>query len=176
MNTPMRVVPGSVAVGVCLSLLGMLLGFSLGGLFGSLESSIRNHLDNSGTAVLQSVYHGDVAAKDAAVRRSWGTLQKAHLHGGAIGSAALGSILALILLSRLGAVARLSALAFGSGAVIYPLSWLLTGLAAPGWGGVEVARESLSFVAIPGAGLCILGLCGTIFCVARTCLVESAEA
>ena len=84
---------------------------------------------------------GDVAAKDAVVKKSWDYLKRAHLHGGAIGAAAIGSILALILLCRLGMLAKLSALAFGSGAFIYSLFWLFAGLAAPGLGSTKRCQK-----------------------------------
>ena len=111
-------IPRAMLAGACLSLLAMMLGFILGGIFGAAEDSVMRHLDDSGTAVLQSVYQGDSAAKDAVVDKSWEYLTRAHLHGGAIGSAALGSILALILLCRPGLLAKLSALAFGTGALL----------------------------------------------------------
>ena len=169
----MHRVPGSIAVGVSLSLLAILFGFVLGGVFGSLESSVKQHLDDSGTAVLESVYNGDVATKDAVVAKSWEYLKRAHLHGGSIGTAALGAILAMILLCPPGQIARLSAVALGAGALIYSLFWLFAGLSAPGLGSTSVAKESLSFVAIPGAGLCVLGLCGTIFVVVKTSFFAS---
>ena len=171
----MRPVPNSIAAGACLSLLAILFGFVLGGAFGAIESSIKKRLDDSGAAVLQSVYKGNVAAKDAVVKKSWEYLQRAHLHGGAIGTAAIASITTIILLCRLGLVAQLSALSFGSGALLYSLFWLLAGLTAPGIGSISVAKESLSFIAIPGAGLSILGLCGTIFSVVKTCFSISAK-
>lgn len=167
MEIQARRLPRLMAVGACLSLLAILLGFSLGGAFGAAESLILRRLDRSGTAVLQTVYQGDVAAKDAVVKRSWANLQRAHLHGGAIGTASLASILALVLLSRLGALAKASTLAFGSGALLYSLFWLVAGFTAPGLGGTGVAKESYSFIAIPGAGLCILGLLGTILSVVK---------
>lgn len=176
MSTLMRDVPRSISVGVLLSLLTVLFGFSLGSAFGAVESLIKKHLDDSGTAVLQSVYEGDVAAKDAVVKKSWEYLHRAHLHGGAIGTASLASILTLILLCRIGRVAKLSALAFGSGALIYSVFWCIAGLAAPGLGSTTVAKESLSFIAIPGSGLCILGLCGTILSVLRTCFLAPPQA
>ena len=175
MNTHLRPVPKSIAAGLCLSLLAVLFGFVLGGVFGAAESSIRKRLDNCGSAVLQSAYQGNVAAKDAVVKKSWEYLKRAHLHGGAVGTAAIGAIVSLILLCRLGMLARLSALAFGSGAFLYSLYWLFAGLVAPGLGSASVAKESLSFIAIPGAGLCILGLCGTIVSVVRGCFFRSAE-
>lgn len=169
MNTQMRTVPKSIAAGLCLALLTVLFGFVLGGALGAAESSLKKRLDDSGNAVLQSAYQEDVAAKDAVVKQSWGYLKRAHLHGGAIGTAAIGSIMALILLCRLDMLAKLSALALGSGALIYSLFWLCAGLAAPGLGSTGAAKESLAFVALPGAGLCILGLCGAFFSVVRDC-------
>lgn len=176
MSTQMRSMPKSIAAGTCLSLLAILFGFSLGGAFGVIEDSIKKRLDDSGSVVLQSVYEGDVAAKDAVVKKSWDYLKRAHMHGGAIGTAALASIAILILVCRLGLVAQLSALALGSGALLYSLFWLLAGFMAPGMGSTSAAKESLWLMAIPGAGLSIVGLCGTIFCVVTACCLKSDEA
>ncbi len=176
MSSKTQTIPTAMAAAMCLSLLAVLLGFVLGGIFGAIESSIKGHLDDSGIAALETAYGGDVAAKDAVVRKSWAYLKRAHMHGGAIGSVAIGCILTLITLCRLGPVEKTSALALGAGALLYTLYWLLAGLTAPGLGSTGVAKESLSFVAIPGAGLCILGLCGTIFSVAKTCFSKSTEA
>lgn len=166
----MRPIPKSIAAAACLSLLTILFGFSLGGAFGAVESSIKKRLNDSGTAAMETAYKGDAAAKDAVVKKSWEYLQRAHLHAGAIGTAALASIGVLILLSPLGFVEQLSALAFSSGALLYSLFWLIAGLTAPGLGSTGAAKESLSFIAIPGAGLCIAGLCGTIFAIAKASL------
>ena len=176
MNTQMRSVPKSIAAAVCLSLLAIFFGFALGGAFGAIEGPIKKRLADSGTAVLQSVYKGDIAAKDAVVKKSWEYLQRAHIHGGAIVTAALASIATLILLSRLGLVAQLSALAFGSGALLYSLFWLLAGFMAPGMGSTGAAKEFLSFIAIPGAGLSIVGLSGTIYSVIKSCFFKSEAA
>ncbi|MBT3344680.1 MAG: hypothetical protein HN712_28145 [Gemmatimonadetes bacterium] len=164
-----RAIPKAMAVGLSFSLVAILFGFVLGGVFGSAESSIKKCLDDAGIAVLESVYEGDVAAKDAVVQKSWAYLKRAHLHGGAIGAAALGCIVALIVVCRRGMLAQLSALAIGSGALIYAVFWLLAGFAAPGMGSTGAAKESLSYMAIPGAGLCILGLCGTLYSVVKEC-------
>jgi len=165
-----------MAVGLSLALIAILVGFFLGAAFGLFEDGIVGYMDDSGTAVVQTVYHGDTAAKDAVVRKSWAYLKRAHLHGGAIGAAAVGSILALLLLCPPGIVARLSALAFGAGALIYSLFWLFAGLSAPGLGGTGIAKESLAFMAIPGAGLCLLGLLGTLFSVFKASFFSPAEA
>ncbi len=177
MNTQqLRPVPKSIAAGLCLAMLGVLFGFGLGGLFGMAEDSIKQRLEDSGTAVLATVYEGDVAKKDAVVSKSWTYLKRAHLHGGAIGAVAIGSILALLLLGRVGLLAKFSALALGAGTFIYAWYWLLAGFTAPGLGSTGAAKESLTFVGIPGAGLCILGLVGAIVCVMMGCCCRPRDA
>ncbi|MBI4347479.1 MAG: hypothetical protein HY553_11530 [Elusimicrobia bacterium] len=157
----------ATGLGACLALLAMLFGFILGGAFGGAESSIKQRLADSGAAALQTAYAGDKAAMDAVVKKSWEYLQRAHLHGGAIGAGALASILALTLLAAPGRLRDASALALGAGSLLYPVFWLVAGLAAPGLGSTGAAKEAFKFLAVPGAGLCILGLCGTLACVAR---------
>jgi len=176
LNSTKQAIPKLLAMGACLALFTMLGGFLLGVAFGAKESSIKARLDNSGTAALQSVYEGDVAAKEAVVQKSWVYLKRAHLHGGAIGAAAIGTIIALILLCRLDMIAKLSALALGSGALLYSLFWLFAGIASPGLGSTSVAKESFAFIAIPGAGLCVLGMLGTIYSVVRSNFFRSGEA
>ena len=166
--TPIQpAVPKLMATGICLALLAILFGFVLGGVFGAAESVVKKHLADTGTAALQSVYQGDVAAKDAVVKKSWVYLKRAHLHGGAIGAAALATILALVFVCPGGVVARLSALALGAGALIYALFWLFAGLKAPAVGGTGAAKEALSFLAVPGAGLCLLGLIGALISIVK---------
>ena len=43
----------------------------------------------------------------------------------------------------------------GGGALLYSTFWLAAGLTAPTVGGTGEAKEILSFLAIPGAGLCL---------------------
>lgn len=166
----MRIIPRPVAAGAILSLLSILFGFSLGGAFGAVEDTFKARLADSGNAALETVYKGDVAAKDAVVKKSWDYLIRAHLHAGAIGTASLASIAIMILLCPLTMPAQLSAVAFGSGALIYSGFWLLAGFMAPGMGGTGAAKKALEIVAIPGAGLCLLGVFGTLFCVAKASL------
>jgi hypothetical protein len=151
-----------LAPGLIPALVSILFGFGLGGLFGGAEDPIREHLNNSAEKVLSSAYDGSVGKKDAVVRKSWAYLKRAHLHAGGIGAAALGSIILLSLLGVPGLLEKLSALAFGAGSLIYSIFWMLAGFQAPALGGTEAAKEALKYVAIPGAGLCILGLVGTL--------------
>lgn len=164
-------IPKPFSVGILLALLAILLGFGLGGVFGAAEDQMKQVLESSGTAVLDTVYHGDVAKKDAVVAKSWEYLQRAHLHGGAIGTAAMAAIAVLLLLSRRGLLACLSALAFGAGALLYSTFWLWAAWKAPGLGSTGAAKEALEFIAVPGAGLSMLGAAGTLLVVARDALL-----
>lgn len=175
MNDPIRAVPKAVAAGACLSLLAIIFGFVVGGAFGAAEGAIKKRLENSGNAALETVYKGDAAAKDAVVKKSWQYLIRAHLHAGAIGTASLASIATMILLTPLGPAAQASALAFGAGALIYSGFWMIAGFVAPGMGSTGAAKEALSFIAIPGAGLCLLGACGAVFSVAKACFLPAGK-
>lgn len=163
----MKAIPKPVAAGAILSLMSILFGFSLGGGFGAAEDAFKSRLAESGNAVLETVYKGDAAAKDAVVKKSWDYLIRAHLHAGAIGTASLASIATMILLCPLTGIAQLSAVAFGAGALIYSGFWLMAGFMAPGLGSTGAAKKALEVVAVPGAGLCLIGAFGTLFCVAK---------
>ncbi len=162
-----------LAPGIILALLAILFGFVLGGAFGAAEDSIKGRLRASADAVFESAYARDADQRDAVVSKSWTYLKRAHLHGGAIGAAALASILLMGLLglsqgaSRPGALERASATAFGAGSLLYACFWLAAGLTAPGLGSTGAAKEALGFLAIPGSGLCVLGLVGTLISAVR---------
>ena len=151
-----------LAPGILLALLAILFGFGLGGAFGAAEDSIKGSLRASADAVFETTYAGDAAKRDAVVSKSWSYMKRAHLHGGAIGAAALASIVLLGLFGSPGMLERVSATAFGAGALLYACFWLAAGLTAPGLGSTGEAKEALGFLAIPGSGLCMLGLIGTI--------------
>jgi len=156
-----------LAPGIILALLSIAFGFILGGSFGAAEDSIKGHLRSSADVVFDSVYEGDAIKRDAVVSKSWSYMKRAHLHGGAIGAAALASIVLLGLFGNPGPLERYSALAFGAGSFLYPMFWLAAGLTAPSVGSTGEAKEALGFLAIPGAGLCLLGIGGTLASVLR---------
>jgi hypothetical protein len=162
-----------LAPGLVLALLAILLGFLLGGAFGLAEDALKDQLRASADAVFDSAYQGDDKRRNAVVSKSWQYLKRAHLHAGAIGTAALASIAWLGLLGAPRLLEKLSALAFGAGALLYPIFWLSAGFSAPGAGSTGAAKEALSFLAIPGAGLCILGALGTLVCVVRRLIATS---
>jgi hypothetical protein len=146
-------------VGVLLALLSIGFGFGLGGVFGLFESEIEGHLESEGRVVLESAYGGDEAAMKKVTSKSWIYLKRAHLHGGAIGTAALALCMLLAFLERSSSAVRggVSA-ALGLGAFGYPIFWMLAALRAPGLGGTGAAKETLGWLAIPSSGLIIAGL------------------
>ncbi len=158
-------IPTSIRAGILLALTAILFGFGLGGAFGAIEPTIKGRLAASADAVLETTYGGDVAARDAVVSKSWDYLKRAHMHGGAIGTAALASIAILLLTTRVGRIAQVSAVAFGAGALIYAFFWLAAGFTAPGMGSTGAAKKALEWLAIPGAGLAIIGVIGTMVAV-----------
>lgn len=162
-----RPVPVAMRAGILLSLTAILLGFVLGGAFGGIEPTIKGRLAASADAVMTTAYGGDVVARDAVLAKSWTYLQRAHLHGGSIGTAALAAIAILLLTTRVGRIAQFSAVAFGAGALIYATFWLVTGFSAPGMGSTGAAKKAFEWIAIPGAGLAILGAVGTMIAVWR---------
>jgi hypothetical protein len=125
--------------------------------------------------VFETVYQGDATRRDAVVSKSWSYLKRAHLHGGAIGAAALASILLLGMLGSAGLLERASAVAFGAGSLLYSTFWLAAGLTAPSVGSTGEAKDALGFLAIPGAGLCLLGIGGTLLCVLKKLIATPAD-
>ena len=145
--------------GILLASLSIVLGFGLGGTFGAFEDDIKEHLRAEAEAVSDTAYHGDAAAMKKVTDKAWAYLKRAHLHGGAIGTAAL--VLSLMMAFFEGAhrLARgVASAALGAGALGYSLFWMLAALRAPGMGSTSAAKESLQWLAVPASGLTIAGL------------------
>jgi hypothetical protein len=152
-----------LAPGLLLAVLTLCFGFGMGGAFGAAEDDMKAGLAASGAAALVQVYQGDEAKMNAVVKKSWVYYKRAHLHANGLGTTALACGLLLAMLGVPGRTERAAGAALGAGALLYSVFWLLAGSAAPGLGSTGAAKESLSFVAIPGSGLCMLGLLGTLY-------------
>ena len=147
-----------VRIGILLSLLTILYGFGLGGTFGAFEDGIKGHLKVKAENNLDSAYSGDMAKLKKITDKSWVYFKRAHLHANGLGTASLALILLLTIL-EISKVAKLvNSLALGIGSLGYSLFWMFAGLKAPALGSTGMAKESLSWLAIPTAGLCIAGL------------------
>lgn len=147
-----------LAPGLLFALLALVFGFGLGAVFGAAEDSLKNGLEASGQAVLAEVYKGDAAALRSVAAKSWTYYKRAHLHANGLGSSSLALILLLGVLPGRDRLRQAAALASGLGALLYPLFWLFAGMRAPGLGGTGAAKESLQWLALPGSGLCLVGL------------------
>jgi hypothetical protein len=152
----------TVRWGLVLATAAILLGFCLGGAFGGLEEPIRAMLKAEGQGLIATVYHNNPDALDKTIDHAWDYLVRAHMHGGGIGSAALGLCLLLGFLPGDRRLRALLAGGLGLGALGYSSFWLLAGVRAPVLGSTKAAKESLGWLAIPSAGLLLTGVALTL--------------
>jgi hypothetical protein len=142
--------------GLAVAVFTVLFGFAMGGLFGLNEEIIKDRLAASASAVTATVYQGDAAAAEPVLVKSWDYMQRAHLHGGAIGTAAIGLIVVMLLIGTTPRTTRVLSLALGLGALGYSVFWMWAGFLAPGLGSTGAAKESLRWLAMPSAGAVML--------------------
>lgn len=147
-----------VRIGILLSLFTLLYGFILGGLFGAIEGKIKGHLKDNALAVFDTVYKGDSVKMKKITDKSWVYFKRAHLHASGLGAISLAVILLLMFMQSPLILKELTAIALGLGSLGYSLFWMFAALNAPGLGSTGAAKEALSFLAIPSAGMCIVGL------------------
>jgi hypothetical protein len=102
--------------------------------------------------------------------KSWEYMQRAHLHGGAIGTAAISLIVVILLIGTKPRATRALSLALGLGALGYSVFWLWAGLLAPGLGSTGAAKESLRWLAMPSAGAVMLATATVAVLCARAAL------
>jgi len=158
---------GSVRIGIVLALLTLLYGFGLGGAFGAFEDNIKGSLAASAEEVKSTVYQGDEAAMKKITAKSWTYMKRAHLHANGLGTAALAIIFVLAGTRASKRVRGVISTALGLGALGYASFWMFAALTAPALGSTHDAKEALSWLAIPSAGLCILGLVAVLVLFAR---------
>lgn len=163
-------------IGLVLALLTILFGFGMGGVFGAFEEPLKAGLQARADAVADAMYGGDKAKIKAVVEKSWTYYKRAHMHGGAIGTAALAMIALLALLARPRPwMRRYVAMALGLGGLGYSLYWFFAARAAPTLGGTGAAKQSLEWLAVPSAGLLMVGLVATLALVVRELFAPQAD-
>jgi hypothetical protein len=148
--------------GLALAVFTVLFGFAMGGIFGLNEDLIKDRLAASAAAVTSTVYQGDPAAAEPVVAKSWEYMQRAHLHGGAIGTAATGMIVVMLLIGTPPRTLRVLGLALGIGALGYSVFWMWAGFIAPGLGSTGAAKESLRWLAMPSSGAVMLATAAVV--------------
>ena len=139
----------------------LLFGYGMGVVFGLNEDLIKSRLADAAAAVSATVYNDDPAAAKAVLDKSWAYMQRAHLHAGGLGAAALGLTLLVVMLGTRAMWTRLISLGLGAGALGYSVFWLLAGFRAPSLGSTGAAKESLAWLAIPSSGAVVIGTVAT---------------
>jgi hypothetical protein len=134
-----------------------LFGQGIGAAFGLGEERMKASLKSDADSVLATAYDGDAAKAKAVVDKSWVYYQRAHLHGGALGTFALALALLLAWLPGSLFMRRACGFAVSLGAMGYSVFWLLAGMRAPGLGSTGAAKESLAWLALPSSTLVIGG-------------------
>lgn len=156
-------------VPIALALLATLFGHGLGIAFGAAEESIHASLQARADAVLADVYDGDAEKAKSVVAKSWSYVKRAHMHAGALGTAALVTSLLLAFLG--GPWLRLrqgAALASSVGGLGYGVFWLVAAFAAPGRGSTGAAKEAYAWLGMPTSGLVVAGGVTTLALVVAT--------
>lgn len=151
--------------GVIFSLATLLFGFGLGMTFGIAEDGIKDSLHNSATTVLESVYNNDTSKVQQIVDKSWIYFKRAHLHANGIGTTSLVVCLLLAGLMKNIGLRMIASFLLGFGGLLYSSFWLFAGIKAPSLGSTGAAKEALSFIALPGATFCAIGLLLAIYLV-----------
>ncbi len=164
------------AAGLVLALLAALFSVGVGLAFGAAEDSLKQGLEASGQAALADVYGGDEAKMKAVTAKSWSYYKRAHLHAGAMSTAALASIFLLAFVGGPRRLAQLAAIGLGFGALGYGVFWLLAGQMAPGLGGTGAAKEALEWLALPSTGGYALGMLVTLALLVRRIAGGKAQA
>lgn len=164
-----------VKIGLVLAIATILYGFLLGGLFGANEDAIFDFLKSQAQPVLDSVYKGDASKVETVIGKSWTYFKRAHMHAGAIGTSSLVLITLLAFMNIKEIIKTVNSLCLGLGSIGYSLYWLLAGIKAPSLGGTGLAKESLSWLAIPSAGFLILGTASVLLLTIYTLFIEKVK-
>ncbi|BDC98310.1 hypothetical protein [Persicobacter psychrovividus] len=158
--------------GLLLAVFTIFCGFALGGVFGANEAALKGQLKSDGQAVLSSVYKGDQKKMDKTISKSWSYLKRAHLHAGAIGAAVVGLLLLLAFLPTNAVFKLIISWMLGLGTLGYSLFWLLAGFSAPAIGGTHEAKEALEWLAIPSAGMLLIGTLAVFLLLLSACFTR----
>jgi hypothetical protein len=153
--------------GLAVAVFTVLFGFAMGGIFGLNEDVIKDRLAASAAAVTATAYNGDATTAEPVIAKSWEYMQRAHLHGGAIGTAAIGMIVVLMLVGTAPRTMRILSLALGIGGLGYSVFWMWAGFIAPGLGSTGAAKESLRWLAMPSSGAVMLATAAVGFLCVR---------
>jgi hypothetical protein len=142
--------------GLLLATLTLLFSLGLGIVFGLNEDAIKSRLSAAAAAAPAAVYQQDAAAIKVVLDKSWVYMQRAHLHGGSLGTIAVVLTLLVVLLGTRPLVTRAISLGLGAGGLGYSVFWLWAGFRAAALGSTGAAKESLKWLAMPSSGAVVV--------------------
>lgn len=148
-----------VAIGILLALAALLAGEMHGLAFGAKEDSIKSYFKTK--AENNKATLGEKGYVKAA-EKAWKYLKRSHEHFMGLGAVAMALIIFIGLSPADPKHKMFVSTIVGLGAFMYPFSWLLISINTAGVG-AHAAKESLALIAKPSAGLCFIGLLGTIW-------------
>ena len=164
----------TMRIGIVFALLTLIFGFGLGGLFGAIEDELKGYLNNKADAVFDTVYNKDEVLHKKITSKSWVYFKRAHLHANGLGTTSLVLIMLLTGINTKKLLKSWTAGFLGIGSLGYSVFWLLAGMRSPGLGSTSLAKESLKFLALPTAGMCILGVL-IVFLIALTNFMQDQK-
>lgn len=161
----MNIIQSLIAMrsGILWALLTIIFGYCLGGAFGGASGDLKGYLKQKAFSVLDTTYSGDAKKTEKVLDKSWTYLKRSHLHASGLGTTAIALMMLLAVCSLGPRELFWTGLSLGLGAFGYSLYWMIAGFIAPVVGSSEAAKESLWFLAIPSAGLCLIGVFATTF-------------
>ncbi len=148
-----------VAIGIILALAALFFGEAHGLAFGAKEDSIMRYFnakaENNKATLGEKGYL-------KTPEKAWKYLKRAHEHFMGLGVVGLVLSIFIGLSPNDPKQKMIVSTMVGLGAFLYPLSWLLISIKTASVG-AHNAKESLELIAQAGAGLCFIGLLGTIW-------------
>ena len=136
------------------------------------EEALKEGFEKTAGQTLASEADPQAAAARLA-GRSWSYLKRSHLHANGLGTSALTMILLSAGMTSDAGLKRLTAYLLGIGALGYSTFWLLAAFRAPSLGGTDLAKESLTWLAMPTAACCLAGLALVLAMVVKTLFQRS---
>ncbi|MBR9729147.1 hypothetical protein ACFOD0_16780 [Shewanella intestini] len=145
-----------IRIGIMLCLVTILFGYILGGAFGAANSTIKGYFHQQ-VYVTHAQNFTSEQDKVTAYNKAKAYIKRAHLHSGAIGSAALVTILALGFCGVSERKKKLTSIMIGFGASGYGVFvWTLMALMTP-MIGKSAAHELVAVLAIPTGLALVVG-------------------
>lgn len=150
--------------GLVLCLIAVLAGFGVGGAFGAADRELRAALERRAREA-----HANLTAAEltTTVDKSLTFLRRSHVHGSGMGTTGVVLVLLVCVLDVAERSRRAISMCLGAGACGYSLFLLLAAWRMATLGDTHAVKASLAPLAIPAAGLFVMGTVWSLVCVTR---------